>query len=172
VQISLASLLSMALAFGLLVAATRWIRRRIVVGLLARTSLDAGARHAVGSIFQYLAVLVGLLSILQTAGIDLTSLDVLAGALGIGLGFGLQNLVGNFISGLIILVERPVKVGDRIEVGPVEGDVIEIRARSTTVVTNDNISMIIPNSRLVTENVVNWSYSDRKVRFHVPVLVA
>jgi small-conductance mechanosensitive channel len=172
VEISLASLVYMALAVGMLLVATQWIRRRIVANLLSRTNLDLGARHAVGMIFQYAAVLLGFLVILQTAGIDVTSLNVLAGALGIGLGFGLQNVVGNFISGLIILIERPVKVGDRIEVGAVEGDVIEVRARSTTVLTNDNISIIIPNSRLITENVVNWSYNDQKVRFRVPIQVA
>ncbi len=172
VQFSLASVVYVAFSIALLLATTGWARRRIVSGLLSRTSLDAGTRQAVGSIFHYLAVLLGLLIILQTAGIDFTSLNVLAGALGIGIGFGLQNFVGNFVSGLIILVERPVKIGDRIEVGAVEGDVVEIRARSTTVVTNDNISIIIPNSKLVTENVVNWSYNDHKVRFRVPVLVA
>jgi small-conductance mechanosensitive channel len=90
----------------------------------------------------------------------------------VGLGFGLQNVASNFVSGLIILFERPIKLGDRIEVGDVEGDVVEIRARSTTVVTNDNIAIIVPNSKFISENVVNWSYSDRTVRFAIHVGVA
>lgn len=172
VQVSLASLVYLSLAVVTLVVITRWIRRWIVTGLLARTKLDTGAKLAVGTIFQYLALLLGFLVILQTAGIDVTSLNVVAGALGIGIGFGLQNVVSNFVSGLIILIERPVKVGDRVEVGAVEGEVLEVRARSTTVLTNDNIAIIIPNSKLITENVVNWSYNDSKVRFRVPVKVA
>jgi small-conductance mechanosensitive channel len=87
-------------------------------------------------------------------------------------GFGLQNIAGNFISGLIILFERPIKLGDRIEVGAVEGDVVRIGSRSTTVVTNDNIAIIIPNSKFITENVVNWSHTGENVRFRIPVSVA
>jgi small-conductance mechanosensitive channel len=96
---------------------------------------------------------------------------VAAGGLGIGLGFGLQNIANNLVSGLIVLLERPVKIGDRIEVAGTEGQVVEIRARSTTVVTNDNIAILIPNSRFITEEVVNWSYTDSSVRFKVPVSV-
>jgi len=140
--------------------------------LLARTRLETGARHAVGSIVRYSVIAVGFVIILQTAGIDLTALNVLAGAVGIGLGFGLQNIVSNFISGLIILFERPIKVGDRIVVGTVEGDVVRISGRSTEVVTNDNISIIVPNSKFITENVINWSHTDRTVRFRIPVTVA
>jgi small-conductance mechanosensitive channel len=140
--------------------------------LLLRTKLDQGGRQAVGAITRYLIIFVGFLMILQTVGINLTTLNVIAGALGIGIGFGLQNVASNFISGLIILLERPIKIGDRIEVGGVEGDVIEVGARSTTVVTNDNIAIIVPNSKFITENVVNWKYTGAKVRFRVPVSVA
>jgi small-conductance mechanosensitive channel len=94
------------------------------------------------------------------------------GAIGIGVGFGLQSVVSNFIAGLIILFERPIKVGDRIEVAQVDGDAIEIGARSTTVLTNDNITIIVPNSRFITETVVNWQYEDKTVRFKIPVAVA
>lgn len=148
------------------------LRRILVERVLVRTRLDAGARAAVGSITRYVVLLVGFLIVLQTVGIDLTTLHVIAGAVGIGIGFGLQNIASNFISGLIIMFERPVKVGDRIEVGDVNGDVIEIGARATTVITNDNIAIIIPNSKFITENVVNWKHNDDKVRFRVPVGVA
>ena len=146
--------------------------KKVLVGrVLARSRLDLGAQQAVGSITRYVVLLVGLLIILQTVGINLTTLNVVAGAVGIGIGFGLQNIASNFISGLIILFERPIKIGDRIEVAGVEGDVVSVGARSTTVVTNDNIAILVPNSKFVTENVVNWSYTDPTVRFKIPVSV-
>ncbi|MRR07476.1 MAG: mechanosensitive ion channel [Deltaproteobacteria bacterium] len=148
------------------------LRTWISEQLLMKTRMEAGARQAAGSIIRYAIIAIGLVIILQTAGIDFTALNVLAGAVGIGLGFGLQNIVNNFVSGLIILFEKPIKVGDRIEVDDVEGDVVRISGRSTEVLTNDNISIIIPNSKFITENVVNWSHTDRKVRFRIPVNVA
>ncbi len=148
------------------------LRSWLVEQFLTRTKMDIGARQATGSIIRYFVLVVGFVIILQTAGIDLTALNVLAGAVGIGLGFGLQNIVNNFISGLIILFERPIKVGDRIVVGNVEGDVVRIGGRSTEVVTNDNITIIVPNSKFITEDVINWSHNDPKVRFRIPVGVA
>jgi len=145
-----------------------WMAGRV----LAKFGLDLGARQAVASITRYLVLLLGLLIILQTAGINLTTLNVLAGAVGIGVGFGLQNVVSNFISGLIIMFERPIKIGDRIVIDDVEGDVVEIGARSTVVLTNDNINIIVPNSKFITENVINWKYNDGTVRFKIPVGVA
>jgi small-conductance mechanosensitive channel len=138
----------------------------------ALTKMRIGARQALASIIRYTVIAIGVLIILQTAGINLTTFQVLAGAIGIGVGFGLQNIVSNFVSGLIILFERPIQIGDRIEVGNIEGDVVAINARSTTVVTNDNIAIIVPNSKFVTENVVNWSLTGKDVRFRVPVSVA
>ncbi len=171
-QLTLGTLIFLLILFVLLVFLTGRFRRLLVRRLLSRSRLDASAREAIGSLFYYGVIAVGALMILQTAGIDVTTLNVVAGAFGIGVGFGLQNIASNLVSGLIILIERPVKIGDRIEVGAVEGDVVEIRARSTTVVTNDNIAIIIPNSKLISENVVNWSYNDAKVRFNIPVTVA
>jgi len=147
-------------------------RNWVVEKLLTRTRMETGARQATGSILRYAVITIGFIVILQTAGIDLTALNVLTGAIGIGVGFGLQNIVNNFISGLIILFERPIKVGDRIVVGEVEGDVVRIGGRSTEVVTNDNITIIVPNAKFITDNVVNWSHNDRKVRFRIPVTVA
>ncbi|HJV35922.1 mechanosensitive ion channel family protein [Geomonas sp.] len=156
------------LLFYLSAKLRRWTEEK----LLTRTRLDLGARQAVGAILRYLIVIIGFLVILQTAGIDLTTLNVLAGAVGIGAGFGLQNIVSNFISGLIIMFERPIKVGDRIVVGEIEGDVISIGARSVEVVSNDNITIIVPNAKFITENVINWSHNERRVRFRIPVTVA
>jgi small-conductance mechanosensitive channel len=148
------------------------LRTWVVERFLPRTNMEVGARQATGSILRYSIIAVGLAIIFQTAGIDLTALNVLAGAVGLGIGFGLQTIVNNFICGIVILFERPIKVGDRIVVGEVEGDVVHIGGRSTTVVSNDNISIIVPNSRFITENVVNWSHNDRTVRFRIPVSVA
>ncbi|GFE59072.1 mechanosensitive ion channel family protein [Geobacter sp. AOG1] len=171
-QLTILAIIYLIVFSMLLFYLTGRLRKWIVEQLLTRTKMDIGARQATGTIIRYFIIAVGFVIILQTAGIDLTALNVLAGAVGIGLGFGLQNIVNNFISGLIILFERPIKVGDRIVVGNVEGDVMHIGGRSTTVVTNDNIAIIVPNSKFITENVVNWSHGDPKVRFRIPVSVA
>jgi small-conductance mechanosensitive channel len=160
----------------LLTALLFWLSNKfknvLIERILGRTHLDLGARIAIGTIVRYVLLLVGFLIIVQTVGINLTTLNVLAGAIGIGVGFGLQNIASNFISGLIILFERPVQVGDRVEVNGVNGRVTGIGARSTTVRTNDNITIIVPNSKFIEENVVNWSFEDNLVRFRIPVGVA
>lgn len=153
------------------------IRRLLVRALERGGKIETGVAQSVGTMVRYGLVLVGLLIIVQTAGINLTTLNVIAGAVGIGVGFGLQTIAANFISGLILLVGRPIKVGDRIVVGGeggegIEGDVMEIGARATTVLTNDNIAVIVPNTNFVEQTVVNWSHNDRRVRFKIPVQVA
>jgi len=159
------------LIFTLFFVAGR-LRKWIAERALARTGLDIGARQSVATLVRYVVLLLGMLIIVQTVGINLTTLNVLAGAIGIGVGFGLQNVASNFISGIIIMFERPIKIGDRIVVDDVEGDVVEIGARSTVVLTNDNISIIVPNEKFVTENVVNWSHHESQVRLKVAVGVA
>jgi small-conductance mechanosensitive channel len=166
------TLLYLALLLSLLVAVSRRAKRWLVKGILARREVELGVRQAVGTIFQYVFVSIGFLIILSTAGIDLTTLNVLAGAIGIGVGFGLQTIADNFISGLIILFERPIKVGDRIQVSDITGDVVKIAARATSIRTNDNIDIIVPNSQFISSQVINWSHSDREVRLHVPVGVS
>lgn len=148
------------------------IKTVLVRQILPKYSEDIGVSQSIGTIIQYLLIIIGSLLIIQNSGINLGSLNVLAGALGVGIGFGLQNIANNFISGLIILFERPIKIGDRIEVGSVSGDVIRVSSRATTVNTNDNISIIIPNSELINQKVINWSHNDRRIRFHVPVGVS
>ena len=147
------------------------LRDLLINNLLGRTKLDLGAKLAIGTITRYIIMFVGFLVVLQTVGINLTTLNVVAGAIGIGVGFGLQNIANNFISGLIILTERPIKVGDRIEIDKINGKVTKIGARSTTVLTNDNISIIVPNSKFISESVVNWSFASNLVRFKIPVRV-
>jgi len=143
----------------------------LVAQILDRTSMARGARQAIGTIARYLILFIGFIIILQTVGIDLTTLNVIAGAVGIGIGFGLQNIASNFISGLIVLLERPIQVGDRIEANKVNGEVMAIGPRATRIRTNDNVTIIIPNSKLVSENVINWSYKNDAIRVRIPVLV-
>jgi small-conductance mechanosensitive channel len=156
----------------LLVYVTSKLKNLIIYKLLAKSNFEIGVRIAVASLVRYVILFVGFIVILQTAGIDLSSVTVLFGALGVGIGFGLQNITNNFVSGLIILIERPIKVGDRIEVSGITGDVVKISMRATTIITNDNISIIIPNSEFVSSTVINWSYTDRDVRFNFPVGVS
>jgi small-conductance mechanosensitive channel len=148
------------------------VRRWFVAQALERTRLRSSVRFAVRQVIRYTFLVLGIYLSLQVVGIDLSSLAFLAGALGVGVGFGLQNVVSNFVSGLIILAEQPVALGDRIEVSGATGRVTEINLRSTTVVTSDNICIIIPNSNLITENVINWSHGDPKVRTRLPIGVA
>ena len=156
----------------LLVWMTGIFKRRVIATLLERTSMDVHSRKASTTLAGYFFLLIGLMIVLQTAGIDLTTLNVLAGAVGVGIGLGLQEVANNFISGLIILFERPIKAGDRVQVGEIHGQVTDIRARSTTILTNENIAIIVPNSKFITENVINWTHNDPKIRFHVSVGVA
>ena len=158
-----------------LTSALVWVTRRVtrwfVDTVLARRGFDVGMREALGAIVRYLIITLGALVILQSAGIDLTSLNVLVGAVGVGLGFGLQNITSNFFSGLILLFERPIKIGDRVEIGGVVGEVREIGARATTIVTDASVAMIVPNSQFVSERVTNWSRPDKltayTLSFHV-----
>lgn len=165
-------ILTLIFSIVVLLIISEWIKKFIVVKVLKKYNIEQGTRQSVGTIVKYVLIIAGMFSILQTNGIDLSAFGILAGALGVGIGFGLQNITNNFISGLIILFEQPIKVGDRIEVGDISGDVIKISARSTTVVTNDNISVIIPNSKFIDDQVINWSHNDRMVRFNFAVGVS
>ena len=172
IHITLWSIISLAVLSFLLIYVTAKLKKWIVYKLLEHSKIDIGVRIAVGTIVRYIILIIGFIVLLQTVGIDLSALTILAGALGVGIGFGLQNITNNFVSGVIILFERPIKVGDRIEVGDVYGDVVNISMRSTTVVTNDNIAIIVPNSDFISTKVINWSYTDRNIRFKVPVGVS
>ena len=140
--------------------------------LLSRIPLETGVREALATGASYIVLLLGALIALDVAGIDLSTLAVIAGALSIGIGFGLQHIVNNFVSGLVILLERPIKVGDRIEIGGLHGKVIKISARSTTIETNDNIDIIVPNSEFISDRVINWSQEQNRIRFRVSVSIA
>ncbi len=171
-ELTLWSVLYFLILIFLLFYLTAKVRKWVVYKLFAKSKIDLGVRVAVGTILRYIVLVIGFIIVLQTIGLDLSAVTVLAGALGVGIGFGLQNITNNFVSGIIILFERPIKVGDRIEVGDVSGDVINISMRSTTIVTNDNISIIVPNSDFISSKVINWSHTDRNIRFNIPVGVS
>lgn len=144
---------------------------RLLLRLLERRGYSVGVASAV-HIGRYLALALGTLVIVQSSGIDLSALTVLLGALGVGLGFGLQAITSNFLSGIIILLERPIKVNDRVDVGGLTGTVRHIGVRATTIVTNDEIAIIVPNSEFISERVTNWSYTGSRIRCRIPVGVA
>lgn len=148
------------------------LNKFIVHRLLSKSHIELGVRIAIGSIVKYVLLVIGFMIILQTAGINLSSITILMGALGVGIGFGLQNITNNFVSGIIILLERPIKVGDRIEVNKVTGNVVDISMRATEILTNDNISIIVPNSQFISETVINWSHTNHSVRFNFPIGVS
>lgn len=172
VELTLFGLFHLAVLLFLLFFLTRRLTRLIDWRLALRPQFDAGTRVAIVSIVRYTLLIVGTIVILQTFGIRLTAFTVLAGAIGVGVGFGLQQIINNFIAGLIIMFERPIKIGDRIELGNLEGNVTQIGMRRTTVVTNDNIAILVPNSRFITDNVVNLRYHAERIRVRVPVNVA
>jgi small-conductance mechanosensitive channel len=129
-------------------------------------------RYAIANLFRIFFIATGLIIIVSTAGVDMSILTVLFGTLGIGIGFGLQSVFSNFISGIIILIEHPVKFGDRIEIGDTSGNVIKISARAITILTNDNINIIVPNSDFINKEVINWSHNDKVIRFRIPIGVS
>ena len=133
------------------------------------TRLTRGMSYAISSLLNYVIVALGFLLALGALGLDLTKVTVLAGAFGVGIGFGLQSVVNNFVSGLILLFERPVHVGDIIEVGDISGEVSRIGIRASTLRTWQGAEIIVPNAQLVTDQVTNWTLSDRTRRIDLPV---
>jgi small-conductance mechanosensitive channel len=134
--------------------------------------MDHGVKFAIKTLIHYSLILLGFLFAISVAGIDMSKFAILAGALGVGIGFGLQNIVNNFLSGLILLFERPVKVGDMISLEEQWGTITRIGLRSTVVETFDRSEIILPNSELIAQRVVNWTFSSHVVRVVLPVGVA
>lgn len=169
------SLFQVFLLIALLIAVF-WLssrtKRFLFNRFLAQSGLDRSLQYAIAQIVSNVVLIVGIFIVLDNAGIHLGALAVFAGAVGVGVGFGLQNIASNFISGLVILAERPITIGDRVEVAGIIGQVQHIRARSTVIVTNDNITMIVPNSKFIDSPVTNWTYGDPRVRFRIPIGVA
>ncbi|MEY2510064.1 MAG: potassium-dependent mechanosensitive channel [Verrucomicrobiota bacterium] len=169
------SLIQIFLLIALLIAVF-WFssrtKRFLFNRFLVKSGLDRALQYAIAQIVSNLVLVIGIFIVLENTGIHLGALTVFAGAVGVGIGFGLQNIASNFISGLVILAERPITIGDRVEVAGVVGQVQQIRARSTVILTNDNIAMIVPNSKFIDSPVTNWTYGDPRVRFRVPIGVA
>ena len=132
-------------------------------------TLNKGFIKTVTRFIKYIILIIGFFIAFQVLGVNLSSLAFLAGVIGLGIGFGMQNIISNFISGIIILFEKPIKEGEYVEVAGYDGIVSDIRARSTTITTRDNISIIVPNSNFITSNVINWSHRDPKIRLHIPL---
>jgi potassium efflux system protein len=144
---------------------TRWLDGRV----LSETQLDTGVRDSIRKATSYLGIALAAIAALTAAGLQFSNLALIAGALGVGIGFGLQSIVNNFVSGLILLAERPVKVGDWIQLATGEGLVKRINVRSTEIETFDNCTIIVPNSNLITEAVRNWTHRDTSGRFTIAV---
>lgn len=158
-------LLKFVVLFVGLIVLSRFVRRRLVLRLLRNSQVDHGVKYAVARIAAYGVWVVGLLIGLPLVGIQLNSLLVAFGAVGIGIGLGLQKIAENFISGMILLFARPVKVGDRVRLDDVEGTIIEIQGRVTLVRDNNNVVYLVPNATLVSDLVVNLTHNDRVVRY-------
>jgi len=170
--LSILSFLILFFSLVLLFVIASKIKKVLLNKILNKNNIEYSTRLTIATLVKYIIIILGLIIILQSAGINLSTLSILFGALGIGIGFGLQNITNNFISGIIILFEKPIKVGDRVEVGNIEGRVDSISARATTIFTNDNICIIVPNSEFISSSVINWSYKEQKVRFKIPVSVS
>jgi potassium efflux system protein len=173
IQVSIASLLIGLTVFVLTIIIARAVSALLQRRISTRAQLDPGIRYTIARLTNYLLLTVGLLIALKQAfNIDLTSIAVVFTALSVGIGFGLQYIAADIASGFILLFERPIRVGDRITIEQDEGDVQSIRLRTTIVYTNDQIAIIVPNSRLVSQRVINWSYAGRQARIAIPVSVA
>lgn len=170
--ITILSLCIFTLAILALIVVSKLFQRYVVRSILGQFEMDRGLEYTVRRIIHYAFMTVGILVAFQFIGLDLGALAVIFGLLSVGIGFGLQNVTSNFVSGLILLLERPIRVGDRVTVGDTEGDIIAINMRSTTIKSTTNISIIVPNSDFVSSQVINWSHGDRKIRLDIEVGVA
>ncbi|MDD3195245.1 MAG: mechanosensitive ion channel [Paludibacter sp.] len=169
---TLKTLTVLILSLILLFFFTSRLSRFLVKKVFPKYNMNIGVSEAIATIIRYILIIIGLYIILQSTGIDLSALGLLLGALGVGIGFGLQNITSNFISGIIILFERPVKVGDRVEIDGLNGNITNISARATTVLTNDNIAVVVPNSDFINSRVINWSLTNNQIRINMEVGVA
>jgi len=157
---SLARILFGIVLFIAMLFATRLFQRWLRERALQQTRMDPGIVNSIDTVVGYAGIALASLLAISYAGFDITSLAIVAGALSIGVGFGLQSIVNNFVSGLILLVERPIKVGDRVVIGDQQGIVRRISVRATEVETFTRASLIVPNSELITGRVLNWTHRD------------
>ncbi|HYV13273.1 MAG TPA: mechanosensitive ion channel domain-containing protein, partial [Pyrinomonadaceae bacterium] len=173
ITVSVSSLILGTLVVFVTILVSRWASALIDGRLANRRHIDPGLRYTMCRLVKYVVVTIGsVVALRQAFGIDLTSIAVIFTALSVGIGFGLQYIAADIASGFILLFERPIRIGDRITIGEDEGDVQSINLRTTIVTTNDRIAIIVPNSKLVSQRVVNWSYGDPRARISIPIGVA
>jgi potassium-dependent mechanosensitive channel len=171
--VTAAGLFKAAVVVAIALLISRVLRRGLARVSVRLPNLDQGAAYTLGRILHYAILVLALFGGLALLGVDLTKVAIVAGALGVGVGFGLQNIVNNFVSGLILLFERTIKVGDYIELASgITGEVRDINIRSTIVTTNDNVDIVVPNSELVSTSVTNWTLREAVRRIRVPFGVA
>ncbi|MGI9433058.1 MAG: mechanosensitive ion channel domain-containing protein [Myxococcota bacterium] len=170
--ISLGDVLAFGITIALAVLLSRAIRILLSEDVLPRLPVERGVANAVSTTGYYVVLMGGFFLALGAAGVDFSRFTLLAGAFGVGIGFGLQNVVNNFVSGLILLFERPIEVGDTIEIGGLLGDVKQIGIRASTVRTFQGAEVIVPNGNLISAEVINWTLSDPHRRIELPVGVA
>ena len=171
--VSAATLVQGLVVLGVAIVLARWVSNLLERRIAKRAQIDPGIGYTIGRLTKYVLTTLGVIIFLQVGlGLNLTSLAVVFTALSVGIGFGLQYIAADIASGFILLFERPVRVGDRITIGENEGDVQSINLRTTTLVTNDRVSIIVPNSKLVSDWVINWSYGDPRARIAIPISVA
>ena len=171
-EVTLGALLASILVFGIGYAAARLFQGWLDARVLLPAGISGGVRNSIRTGIGYIGIMIAALVAFSYAGFNLSNIAIIAGALSVGIGFGLQNLVNNFVSGLILLVERPIKVGDQVVVGGEEGYVRKISVRSTELETFDRATVIIPNGYFISEKVKNWTLRDKIRRVAVPIGVA
>src|SRR5262245_46865964 len=159
---------ALGVAWVVVGALTRLVQSRV----LAAAGVASGAQETVGTLLRLVGGMIAGLVVLQAWGVDVRALALVASVLGVGIGFGLQHLANNLVSGLVIGLERPVKPGDFVTIGALQGTVERVGARSVEIVTRDRVSILVPNSHFLEQQVVNWSHRDPRCRLHVPVAVA
>ena len=172
VELSLGGLLSFGVALWLSIQVSRLVRFFLDEEVYERFTLAPGLPYAISTMVNYLILLVGFVVALGLLGVDLTKVTLVAGAFSVGLGFGLQNVINNFVSGIILLFERPVKVGDLIQIGDNVGEVRRIGIRASVVRTREGSDIILPNGNLISNQVTNWTYSDQRGAVEVSLSVA
>jgi small-conductance mechanosensitive channel len=172
-KVTIARLVAGLLVLVIAIIASRSLSSLIHRRIAKRVYIDPGIGYTIARLTYYLIVVIGVLYALNIAlDVNLTSIAVVFTALSVGIGFGLQYLASDIASGFILLFERPIRVGDRVTIGTDEGDIHSINLRTTVVMTNDRIAVIVPNSKLVRDRVVNWSYGDPRARLSIPIGVA
>lgn len=170
--ISVSEIIKFLVILSIFLFFSRMLKKKFLKNLLAKFKVEEGLQFTLIRISQYIITFIGFVVAFQFIGVDLTGLAVIFGFLSVGIGFGLQNIASNFIAGLILLFERPIKVGDRVTVGDKEGDVMNINIRSTTIRSLTNISIIVPNSEFISSPVVNWSHGESKIRSDLDIGVS